>query len=79
MGKQKLECKDEIDHKKIRRNSLREISVNQKPMPEVYLIQPKQPTVNKPGQLTDEQLTHFFEKVSFVIFKLPSNNHYYFS
>ena len=36
--------------------------------PEVFNIPPPQPEAKKPGQLTPEQLQHFFEKVHSLVF-----------
>ena len=36
--------------------------------PEVFTVPPPQPEAKKPGQLTPEQLKHFFEKVQYILF-----------
>lgn len=40
---------------------------NVPPRPEVYTVKPPQPKEKKPGQLTEEQLNHFFEKGYVVV------------
>ena len=42
---------------------LKELSARQNAFPEIYTIPPQQPSSKKVGQLTEQQLNHFFEKV----------------
>lgn len=44
------------------------LKLPQDPRPDVYTQKPSQPKEKKPGQLTPEQLDHFFDKVSMYLF-----------
>ena len=67
--KKSTDAIDEVERKKGKYDDLKEISAKQAPLPEIYTVPPQQPTDKKVGQLTDEQLKHFFEKVrSFELF-----------
>ena len=73
MTKKKSSCGSEVAEKKGKYDDLKELSAKQKPLPDIYVVPPKQPKDNKVGQLTDEQLKQFFENVSFVYFFLSFN------
>ncbi|XP_076801270.1 uncharacterized protein LOC143445823 [Clavelina lepadiformis] len=62
-GKRKLEEESE-NVKKTNKHAKAEDkeNVEQKPMPDVYVVAPPQPHVKKVGQLTSEQLKHYFDK-----------------
>ena len=70
MGKQKQLDGSVVAFKKTKHEDLIEAGKNQKPMPEIYLNPPKQPQGKKAGQLTPEQLEHFFDKVRYEIIRL---------
>ena len=73
MTKQKLETTGtDTSAKRAKHDNLRELSLQQKPIPEVYLVRPKQPKEQKQGQLSKAQLDQFYEKVCFaILLKLP--------
>ena len=64
MVKQKSTSASGIEAKRAKYDDLKELSANQKPLPDIYTKPPQQPTEKKVGQLTEEQLKQFFEKVN---------------